>query len=170
MARPLFICPEPAQRGRRDAQIRGDVAQVCPAAHFGKLALECLVTLFGGQGQSLLVAPVQATVLVLVDDAPPVAPFDIGLEKMGQVGQLDPVGLDLLECLDELLAQFVVVELVHTEDDASFEREGGRDLLAVDQPERAGHAFFQEIGIFAEDVFLDKLIAFREMTQGHDLF
>ena len=89
------FCPartQPAECGDGDAQVRSDVAEVHAPAHFGKLPDELLVARLRGQGEPFAVTAVQAAVLVLVDDPPPVAKLKVGLQQAGQVVEPDAVG------------------------------------------------------------------------------
>lgn len=163
----LFFSPEAAQRGKRDAQIRRDIPQLHPLAYPGKLLLELLIPFLGRQGEPLLMGTMQAPVLILMDNPPPIGQLDIRLEQPGQVGQRYPVSHHIFQRFYKFLTRLVIVQLVHAEDNAPFPRERSGHLFPIDQPKGTGHSFFDEISRFAKGILLYQLIFFGKAAQGH---
>ena len=99
-------------------QIRSDKAEIHPLAHLWELLLKLVITLLGGKGEAFLVAPVQATVFILMDDSSPIAQFEVRFPQPAEVGDEDAVCLHLFQCLHKLLAHLILIKLVHAEHDA----------------------------------------------------
>ena len=109
----------------------------------------------------------QTPVFVLMDDAPPVAQFEVRFPKPAEVGDEDAISLHLFERLDELLTHLIVIKLVHAEHDASVARKGRGDFLAIHQPIRTGHPLLDEVGILAIDALAHQQVALGETARGH---
>jgi hypothetical protein len=69
------------QCGQGDAKIGGYVAEIAPLANVGELLYEIQIAFGSRKREPVLVRLVEPAVFVLMDDTPPVAQFQIGLEQ-----------------------------------------------------------------------------------------
>ena len=106
---------QPAQCGQGNTEVGGNVAEIAPLANAGKLLYKIHIAFSGRKREPVLVRLVEPAVFVLMDDTPPVAQLQIGLEQAAHVAYRNPECPDGFQGLGIFLAWHTVIQFVHAE-------------------------------------------------------
>lgn len=101
-----------------------------------------------------------------MDDASPVAEFQVGREEVVERFHWNAISLDWLNSLGILLTFLAIIEFVHAEDEMPLDGEGGDDFVALSHPVVTHHALLQEPGVTTEAALLENHLTLVEMAGG----